>query len=395
MGTVNIAVEGCCHGQLDDIYRCITRHEASGNPKVDILLICGDFECVRDLNDLNCLAVPQKYRKLNTFHQYVTGEKVAPVLTVFVGGNHEASNILQELYYGGWVAPNIYFLGFAGSIRFGGLRISGVSGIYNGRHYQCGHFEYPPYSEDTKRSIYHTRELEIFRLSHLPKNETDIMLSHDWPSGIWEHGDRQALLRKKPFFKDDIASGRLGSPPLMQTLVHLKPRWWFAAHLHTKFAATVRHAPAAVTNITRAPTTLPALPLESPTPSALTSCPAGQPPPPPGPPPMSTLPTAGADSSPCTHFLALDKILPRRQFMEFISIPTDAGQHAPHELTFDCEWLAILKKSHSLLSTSRGRVSLPPSGTLDPSAEEVEEVLRLLQAEVLSFLPSATIALSS
>lgn len=43
--------------------------------------------------------------------RYYSGEKKAPVLTVFIGGNHEASNHLQELPYGGWVAPNIYYLG--------------------------------------------------------------------------------------------------------------------------------------------------------------------------------------------------------------------------------------------------------------------------------------------
>jgi len=32
-------------------------------------------------------------------------------LTIFIGGNHEASNYLQELPYGGWVAHNIYYLG--------------------------------------------------------------------------------------------------------------------------------------------------------------------------------------------------------------------------------------------------------------------------------------------
>lgn len=32
-------------------------------------------------------------------------------MTIFIGGNHEASNHLQELPYGGWVAPNIYYLG--------------------------------------------------------------------------------------------------------------------------------------------------------------------------------------------------------------------------------------------------------------------------------------------
>lgn len=48
--------------------------------------------------------------KLFSF-RYYSGEKKAPILTVFIGGNHEASNHLQELPYGGWVAPNIYYLG--------------------------------------------------------------------------------------------------------------------------------------------------------------------------------------------------------------------------------------------------------------------------------------------
>lgn len=32
-----------------------------------------------------------------------------------VGGNHEASSYLWELFYGGWAAPNIYFLGYSGA----------------------------------------------------------------------------------------------------------------------------------------------------------------------------------------------------------------------------------------------------------------------------------------
>lgn len=43
--------------------------------------------------------------------RYYSGEKKAPILTIFIGGNHEASNYLQELPYGGWVAPNIYYMG--------------------------------------------------------------------------------------------------------------------------------------------------------------------------------------------------------------------------------------------------------------------------------------------
>ena len=49
-------------------------------------------------------------------------------------------------YYGGWVAPKIFYLGAAGVIKIGGLRIGGVSGIYKKYNYHKGHFETPPLS---------------------------------------------------------------------------------------------------------------------------------------------------------------------------------------------------------------------------------------------------------
>ena len=41
-------------------------------------------------------------------------------------------------YPGGWLAPNIYFLGFAGCVRAGGVRIAGASGIYKAGDYALG-----------------------------------------------------------------------------------------------------------------------------------------------------------------------------------------------------------------------------------------------------------------
>ena len=45
------------------------------------------------------------------FFRYYSGVKRAPILTLFIGGNHESSAFMQELPYGGWVAPNIYYMG--------------------------------------------------------------------------------------------------------------------------------------------------------------------------------------------------------------------------------------------------------------------------------------------
>ena len=146
------AIEGCTHGELDKTYDALEAlAKESGHP-VDVLLCCGDFQATRNLSDLRCMAVPDKYKSMCSFYKYYSGEKKAPVLTIFIGGNHEASNHGQELPYGGWAAENIYYLGYAGLLRLNGsVRVGGMSGIFKGRDFLRGHYEKPPYEDDTLR----------------------------------------------------------------------------------------------------------------------------------------------------------------------------------------------------------------------------------------------------
>lgn len=48
--------------------------------------------------------------------------------------------VITIRYYGGWAAPNIYFLGFAGVVKFGNIRIGGMSGIHKRNDYYRGKF---------------------------------------------------------------------------------------------------------------------------------------------------------------------------------------------------------------------------------------------------------------
>lgn len=125
---MKVGIVGCAHGELEVIYETVSSIEKRENYKVDLLLCCGDFQAVRNEDDLKSMASPEKYHDMRSFSKYYSGEKVAPVLTIFVGGNHEASNHLQELPFGGWVAPNIYYLGYAGCVNVNGIRIAGISG---------------------------------------------------------------------------------------------------------------------------------------------------------------------------------------------------------------------------------------------------------------------------
>lgn len=107
---------------------------------------------------------PPKYKTMGSFSKYYTGEKKTPYLTIFIGGNHEAVNYMRDLYFGGWVAPNIYYLGQAGSIyiRKGShkVRVSGLSGIYNDYDFKyCLRMERLPLQGKSKITCYHIKQL--------------------------------------------------------------------------------------------------------------------------------------------------------------------------------------------------------------------------------------------
>jgi lariat debranching enzyme len=309
--SIAIAIEGCCHGQLTAIYDRLRKFEEdetdtieelsistnehdqklestetnpqrqpkSNKKKIDLLICCGDFQSIRTPADFHSLAVPAKYREMGSFYKYYNEEWEAPVLTIFCGGNHEASQPLSELYYGGWVAPKMYYLGAAGVIRYKGIRIGGLSGIYKSHDYYQSRNEIPPYDTKQLRSVYHYRNVDVYRLSCLKPNDTetmqiksdpvvrttgdtfqqkcqadqpsrrlDIMISHDWPQGVEQYGDVHDLIRRKPFFRQEINDDALGSPPAAHLLHTLQPSYWFAAHLHVKFHAKIVHGTRSATS---------------------------------------------------------------------------------------------------------------------------------------------------
>lgn len=364
---VRVAVVGCAHGMLDDIFATVRFiNEMDAAHPVELLLCCGDFECMRNSKDLQNLACPPKYREMHSFHQYYKGEKVAPVLTIFIGGNHEASNYLSELHYGGWVAPNIFYLGAAGVVNVAGLRIGGLSGIYKQQDYTSGRFEKEPFDNSTMRSVYHVRELEVFQLSHLQlqdRTKVNVFLSHDWPRGIEQYGDVRTLVRRKPFFQQEIQSNSLGSPAGEFLLFQLKPQHWFAAHLHVKFAALVRHAPVAPMAVKEA----------KPVSGEVSSAAEGN---------VDQLEASQPAEQEVTKFLALDKCLPRREFLQVVEIPVASSESAattadntnseelaaggipeptrePLKILYDFEWLAVLRATHHLASTSKYAPRVP------------------------------------
>ena len=173
-------------------------------------------------------------------------------------------------------------------------------------------------------------------MMHLARTEgsaVDVFMSHDWPSEVWNHGNKAMLLRKKPFFREDMTSGKLGSPPLLQIMQALKPKQWFAAHLHVKFEAFIPY-------------------------------------------PSST--NAMECTSNGTKFLALDKAIKGRHFIQVLDIDTATSPKSDKSLSFDVEWMTILRKSHHLLRSDTSRASFSQNIIIAP--EDHDETRRMLAA---------------
>lgn len=68
---MKIAIEGCAHGELQQIYDTIEFIQSTENVKVDLLICCGDFQASRNLNDLNSMAIPKKFHDICTFYKWV------------------------------------------------------------------------------------------------------------------------------------------------------------------------------------------------------------------------------------------------------------------------------------------------------------------------------------
>ena len=359
--------------------------------------------------------MPPKYYAMHDFHEYYSGARTAPYLTIFIGGNHEASNYSWELYYGGWAAPQIYYMGAANVVRLGPLRIAGLSGIWKGYNYKKPHHERLPYNSDDVRSIYHVRELDVRKLLQI-RTQVDIGLSHDWPRGMEWKGNYRQLFKWKPDFEQEAKDGTLGSVAATAVLEHLRPPHWFSAHMHTKFSAVWEHGdrdgagakpgdgegPTVVKNDGEIELdmaddeALPApkndaeidLDLDDDKAPVADTAEAAQPKEKeekeksvvpdevrsllpesfsrPKFEKVETLPFPAEITNKTTRFLALDKCLPKRHFLQLLEVSPQAGGEEgelkrPLQLEYDEEWLAITRVFASDLQVGDADAEVPPN----------------------------------
>lgn len=316
---MRIAVQGCCHGELKQIFSRVAKiHEQ--NP-VDLLLILGDFQSIRNASDFQSVSIPRKYQKLGDFKAYYDDDELKPpVLTLFIGGNHESMRHLMLLPHGGYVSRDVFYLGYSNVVWYRGVRIGSLSGIWKKWDFERERPSWLSLEEsgawsNRVRELYHVRKSDVLPLFMLREDRRmDVMVSHDWPNGVAYHGNVRDLLRRKPFFEKDVQTRQLGSPVNWQLLRQLKPSWWLSAHLHVRYEATINHNKRKKKNEDE-------LDLD--------------------------LFSDEDNEESVTKFLSLDKCLPRRSWLEIIEVDPDT-EHVSYQnrdtLYWDPEFISNLQE---------------------------------------------------
>jgi lariat debranching enzyme len=123
-------------------------------------------------------------------------------------------------------------------VRFGSLHIAALSGIFDAADYPSIVDErFPLRADRDLRSAVHYRAFSFFQLSAL--RHADIIVSHDWPAKTISLFGSETLKRRKPHLLESDAAGQFGIRYGLRLRERLRPRHWFAAHHHCKFAASI------------------------------------------------------------------------------------------------------------------------------------------------------------
>ena len=230
-----IAIIGDVHGHHDLMVEAIGRRQEQTGHYIDFIICVGDFQSMRDETDMRAMACPARYQQVGEYPAYHRGEKQFPAEVVFVGGNHEAYNWLEEMPAGGPLGPRCHYMGRQGVVSRMGLRIAGLTGIYSPKAYQAGRrpvdYTNPAVirSEKAKKQSTYFAKQEVEDLA--ASGPVDVLVFHDWPAGL-ETAAVAGTIYGTP-------RHGVGNDPAKWLLEKLKPRWLFCGHMHQYFRGDI------------------------------------------------------------------------------------------------------------------------------------------------------------
>lgn len=226
-----VAVVGDVHGRFFRVEDWVDQLEQSRGEPVAFVLAVGDVET---------FSTPDDHRRKATkrampaeFAAYAAGERRMRRPFVFVGGNNESFEDLEEMPDGGELAPDVRYLGRAGVKELHGLHVAYLSGIYAPTR-----FARPRLAVDrpeNARQAGYFRQPEVDVVKQVPR--ADMLVLHEWPRGIADRGSAVAKVGARGIRPAHWP--QVGNPYASALVTHLRPPWVLCGHLHVPHAVSL------------------------------------------------------------------------------------------------------------------------------------------------------------
>ncbi|NOK17096.1 metallophosphoesterase [Corallococcus carmarthensis] len=238
------AAVGDVHGQMHAMVRLVEGWSARTGKPLAFVVQVGDFEPHRDEADLATMAAPAKYKHLGDFPAYHRRQTGFPWPVYFIGGNHEPYGFLDaQAPQGLEVTPGCHYLGRVGQVEPRGLRVAGLSGIHREDVFRTARPSLlDPRSVSHKAFAYFNEE-DVDRAMGL--RNIDVLLLHDWPSGLIAASDAAAFAHQRRSVSHDT----VGNDYARMLVEALRPRLVLCGHMHRAYRATIRHPSGQVSDV--------------------------------------------------------------------------------------------------------------------------------------------------
>ncbi|MFY2558756.1 metallophosphoesterase [Corallococcus terminator] len=201
------AAVGDVHGRMNRMVSFLQSWTKNAHRELAFVLQVGDFEPHRDEADLATMAAPARYKHLGDFADY-----------------H------QNLGHVGVVEPR-------------GLRVVGVSGIHDEGGFQKPHLPLSRLGSVSSKDFTCFNEEDIDRAMAMER--ADVLLVHDWPSGIIAPQDREDFEQQR---RSPNAEA-VGNDYARLVAEALEPSLVLCGHLHKSYRGTLAHASGRVSQV--------------------------------------------------------------------------------------------------------------------------------------------------
>ena len=237
---MKIFFTGCVHGHWERILDQIDKEK-----DLDLIIVAGDSNAFRTKEELSSYA-KEKFDEeevYGTFHLLWEGKRKLPCPMIITGGNNECEDTFLKLPYGGYIMPDIFYAGRSSILEFNGLRIASISGIFCSDYYNKEVYETVPLKiTDEKYTAHFIRAFSPYQImcySIFNEKGIDILMTHDWPSGIPKFNKKFFSWRRKDLLEGDMKND-FGLPFGLEMTRKLCPKHYFAVHHHLEYKTTIK-----------------------------------------------------------------------------------------------------------------------------------------------------------